>query len=58
MVKEIERNGKLYYLCEVCGTAYSQKKWAKKCQDWCVTHDGSCSIEVIQHSVPLEETET
>ena len=57
MAKEIRKNGKLYYLCEVCGIAYEQKEWADRCQEWCESHGGSCNIEIIQHSMQLEEPE-
>lgn len=55
MVKETKQNAKTLYLCDVCGLAYEEKEWAVKCQNWCETHEGSCNIEYIQHSVPLEE---
>ena len=55
MVKEIKRDGKTLYVCEVCGLAYEEKEWAAKCQSWCETHEGSCNFEYVQHSVPSEE---
>ncbi len=55
MVKEIEQGTKTLYVCEVCGLAYEEKEWAAKCQSWCETHEGTCHLEYVQHSVPLEE---
>ena len=55
MVKEIKLGEKTRYICEECGLAYEEKEWAEKCQSWCETHEGSCNIEYISHSVPLEE---
>ena len=56
MVKEIKQGAKILYVCEVCGLAYEEREWAEKCQSWCETHEGSCNIDYVQHSVPLEKT--
>ena len=50
MVKEIKGRGKTLYICEVCGMAYDEKKWAEECQKWCEEHK-SCNIEIIEHAV-------
>jgi len=55
LVKKLERNGKTYYICELCNVAYAEGKWAKKCTEWCSEHFGTCSIEVAQHAVKLDE---
>ena len=56
MVKKLERNGKVYYICELCNVSYVEEKWAKKCTEWCSEHPGTCSIEVVQHAVKLENS--
>jgi hypothetical protein len=55
MVKEIQKDNKTLYICEVCNVAYDLKEWAEKCQAWDEQHPGSCNIEIVQHSVPLHE---
>ncbi len=54
MVMEVEKDGKTYYVCGVCNSAYEEKEWADKCQEWCDSHNGTCSLEIIQHSVQLD----
>ncbi len=54
MVKKVKKNDEVLYVCEVCGLAYAEKKWAEKCQEWCQQHQ-SCNLEIIQHSVLLDE---
>jgi len=55
VVKKLERNGKNYYICELCNVAYAEEEWAKKCTEWCSEHLGTCSIEVVQHAVKIDE---
>jgi len=50
MVREVIKDGKKLYICEVCGLAYKEKSWAEKCQDFCKKY-GACSIEIISHAV-------
>jgi predicted ATP-dependent serine protease len=54
MVKEVEKKGKVLFICEECGLAYEQKEWAEKCQQWC-RENQSCNLEIIRHSVPQEQ---
>lgn len=53
MVKELQKNGKPYYICEECGFAYEQREWAQKREAWCQEHH-SCNLEITEHAVPLE----
>ncbi len=53
MVRKVRKEKKTLYVCEECGFAYEQKKWAEKCQRWCRKHQ-SCNLEIMQHGVPLE----
>jgi hypothetical protein len=53
VVKELQRNGKTFYVCEACGFLYEQKRWAQKCQEWDEEHQ-TCNLEIIQHGVPPE----
>jgi hypothetical protein len=52
MVKEVTRNNKTYYQCEICKFYYKDKEWAQKCEDFCKKHK-SCSIEITKHSVKI-----
>ena len=56
MVTRKERSGKVYYICDLCGVAYAEEEWAKKCTGWCTENPGTCSIEVMQHAVQLEDS--
>ncbi len=40
------------YKCEICGFHYNDEATAKKCHDWCSTHQ-SCSMEITKHSIEL-----
>ena len=51
MVKAIEKKGKTLYIYEECGLAYEEKEWAEKCQQWCEEHEGTCNMEISEHSV-------
>ncbi len=53
MVKELHKDNETFYICEECGFAYEQKEWAQKCQEWDEEHQ-TCSLEIIEHAVPLE----
>ncbi len=37
------------YKCEECGFHYNDRKWAERCQKWCIRHK-SCNIEITAHS--------
>ncbi len=50
MVRETYRNGEKLYTCGVCGFAYKEKVWAKKCEDFCTKHN-ACSLVITSHSV-------
>jgi len=52
MVKEIEKNGKKYYICPACNFAYEEKQWAEKCQAFCEEYN-SCSLEITKHAVQI-----
>ena len=53
MVKEVEKEGKNYYVCEECNFAYEEKEWADKCQQYCKEHS-SCSLEITKHAVKID----
>jgi len=52
MVKEQEKDGKIYYICEACGFAYKDRELAQKCEDWCNKYK-SCNLEITDHAVQL-----
>ena len=53
MVPEICRDGKTFYVCEVCGFLYKEKLWAERCQEYCAKHN-ACSMDITRHSVQEE----
>ncbi|MBI2105824.1 hypothetical protein HYT56_03230 [Candidatus Woesearchaeota archaeon] len=52
MVKEIKKENKKYYQCEICKFYYKEKKWAEKCENFCKKHN-SCSLEITRHAVEI-----
>ena len=52
MVKEVIKNNKTYFKCEICNFFYKEKKWAQKCENFCKKHK-SCSLEITKHSVKV-----
>jgi len=55
MVTAVHKGTETFYKCDACGLVYREKEIAEKCQNWCETHEGSCNLEYIQHSVKLED---
>jgi len=53
MVKEIKRDSKSLYVCEVCGLKYRERRLAEECEEFCSKHN-SCSLEIIKHAVRNE----
>ena len=56
MVKEVEREEKKYFQCEVCEFFYETRELAQKCEDFCNDHQ-ACSVEITKHAVSLENFE-
>lgn len=52
MVKESEKNGKRYFICEECNFAYLDEELARKCQAYCNEHK-SCNLEITKHAVQI-----
>ena len=52
MVKRIDKGTEKLYVCEECGMAYRERKWAEKCERWCREHQ-SCNLEFTRYAVPL-----
>ena len=38
------------YICDECGLQYSDKRWARKCKEWCKKYN-SCNIEITKHAI-------
>ena len=53
MVKELTKDGKTYYQCEICEFYYDKRELAQKCQDWCKEHN-SCNLEITKHAVKID----
>jgi len=39
-----------FYECSICGLKYKERKWAKKCEEWCRKYK-SCNLEITKHAV-------
>jgi hypothetical protein len=50
MVREERRGCGKVYVCEGCGFAYEEKRWAERCEEYCAKHN-ACSLEIISHAV-------
>ena len=50
MVKEIFLNKQKGYQCEDCKLIYKDKKWAEKCEKWCIKNK-SCNLEITKHAI-------
>ena len=50
MVKEEEKDGERYFICEECKFAYAERVWAEKCEQWC-REKHSCNIEITKHAI-------
>ncbi len=50
MVKEIKKDGKIYFQCGECEFLYKDKEWAEKCEAFCREHH-QCGIEMTAHAV-------
>lgn len=46
----MQKNEKIFYVCEECELKYQDKEWAEKCQLWCSEHH-SCNLEITQHAM-------
>jgi hypothetical protein len=51
MVSEKRIEGKVVFLCDICGLGYEDKKTAQECEDYCKAHPGSCSPEITDKAV-------
>jgi uncharacterized Zn finger protein len=50
MVKEVKKEGEIFYICEECGLVYKEKMWAEKCEKFCSRHN-ACSLEITKHAM-------
>jgi hypothetical protein len=51
MVSEKKLGDKKVFLCDICGLGYADRGTAQDCEDYCRTHDGSCSAEISAKAV-------
>ncbi len=54
MAKEVQRQNQTFYICEACGFAYHEERWAQACDEFCTQHHG-CSLDITQHAVEMPE---
>jgi hypothetical protein len=50
MVNEEKVNGRILFLCEICGLGYLDKAAAQNCENWC-KKTGTCNIAIIKKAV-------
>ena len=50
MVKEIILNKKKAYQCLDCKLLYKNKRWAEKCEEWCLMYH-TCNIAITKHKM-------
>lgn len=43
------------YACKECGLHFTEKYWAKKCEEWDKKYRG-CSLEIAGHSVEAQKS--
>jgi len=55
MVKELQRGGETYYICELCNRIFKEKQWAEKCQAFCEIHVSSIHTEIAKHAIKLPQ---
>ncbi|MBR9675424.1 hypothetical protein GOV05_00255 [Candidatus Woesearchaeota archaeon] len=54
MVSEKSKDGKTYYLCDICKLVYESKELALQCEEWCKNHPGTCNPEVAKYALNTE----
>jgi hypothetical protein len=52
MVKEINFEGKIAFVCEKCGWMYRDLNKAEECQDYCKKHN-ACSLELTKYAIKV-----
>ena len=50
MVREVQKDTDILWVCEICGFHYREKATAEKCEVWCKEHK-SCNLEIIKEAV-------
>ncbi len=41
----------VFYSCEICGLVYNSMEYAKRCEEYCKQHPGTCSLEISKYAV-------
>ena len=57
MVKGLIINKKIVYQCEDCKLFYKDKKWAEKCEEWCMTNH-TCNIAITKYKLDNKNEES
>ena len=53
MVYEKNKEEKIYFVCDKCNLAYTEKEKAEQCEKWCKENPGSCDPNAVKFSVEL-----
>lgn len=54
MVKEVQKDNKVEYVCEACAYRYATRELAGQCEEWCTEHH-SCNLEITAQGMPPKE---
>jgi len=50
MVKKMMFKDKRVYECEECKLRYKNRKYAKKCENWCKKYK-SCNLDITKYAI-------
>jgi uncharacterized Zn finger protein len=56
MVQSLIKSGKTVFKCEDCGLLYRDELTARKCEEFCSTHN-ACSIEITKQAINKDATD-
>ena len=54
MVKQVQKGGKTYHICESCECAYAEKEHAEQCEEWCREYH-RCNMKIMKHRIDLDK---
>jgi hypothetical protein len=58
MVTKKTVNGKVVFLCDICGLGYTDIETAQKCEEWCGKNPGTCNLQISQKAVYSPDMES
>lgn len=52
-MKQLTKDGQVYWQCDECGFVYVEKRFAEQCEAWCREHH-ACNNDIVQYAVLRE----